>query len=87
MQTAHFMPEALAQVQVPTTPPGTDARNLDSIYDNLVHGVGHEHVTEANVDQLMLRAAADHHPVLAEELREWRSNSDGADDMKRGTGG
>lgn len=80
MQTAHLKPEALAQVHVPTTPPGTDAGDLDSIYDNLVHGVGHEHVTEGNVEALMLRAAADHHPVLAEELREWRSNSDGKDE-------
>ena len=79
MQTATLKPEALAHVDVPMTPPGTDARNIDSIYDNLVHGVGHEHVTEANVEELMRRAAADHHPVLAEELREWRSNSDGAD--------
>ena len=81
MQTATLKPEALAQVDLPSTPPGTDARNIDSIYDNLVHGVGHEHVTEANVEALMQRAAADHHPVLAEELREWRSNSDG-DDVK-----
>ena len=79
MQTAPLKPEALAHVHVPTTPPDTDAGNLDSIYDNLVHGVGHEHVTEANVETLMRRAEADHHPVLAEELREWRSNSDGAD--------
>lgn len=79
MQTAPLKPEALAHVDLPVTPPGTDARNIDSIYDNLVHGVGHEHVTEANVEELMRRAAADHHPVLAEELREWRSNSDGAD--------
>jgi len=79
MQTAHMKPEALAQVYVPTTPPGTDAGDLDSVYDNLVHGVGHEYVTEANVEALMVRAAADHHPVLAEELREWRSNSDGKD--------
>ncbi|MGM9481060.1 hypothetical protein ACS5PN_07700 [Roseateles sp. NT4] len=79
MQTAPLKPEALAQVHVPTTPPGTDAGDLDSIYDNLVHGVGHEYVTEANVEALMQRAAADHHPVLAEELREWRSNSDGKD--------
>lgn len=81
MQTAHLKPEALANVDLPMTPPGTDVRNLDSIYANLVHGVGHEHVTEGNVEELMRRAAADHHPVLAEELREWRSNSDG-DDVK-----
>lgn len=79
MQTAPLKPEALAGVDVPSTPPGTDAGNIDSIYDNLVHGVGHEYVTEANVEALMQRAAADHHPVLAEELREWRSNSDGGD--------
>ena len=80
MQTANLKPEALAKVHVPTTPSGTDSGDLDSIYDNLVHGVGHEYVTESNVEALMLRAAADHHPVLAEELREWRSNSDGKDE-------
>jgi len=77
MQTATLQPQALAQVDLPSTPPSTDPGDLDSIYDNLLHGVGHEHVTEANVEELMRRAAANHHPVLAEELREWRSNSDG----------
>jgi len=79
MQSATLKPEALAQVDLPSTPPGTDAGNIDSIYQNLIHGVGHEHVTESNVEELMHRAEADHHPVLAEELREWRSNSDGKD--------
>jgi hypothetical protein len=58
---------------VPTTPAGTDASDIDSVYDNLVHGVGHEHVTEQNVEALIQRAEAGKHPVLAAELREWRA--------------
>jgi hypothetical protein len=58
---------------VPTTPRGVDPQNLDSVYEALLAGVGHELVTEANVAALMERALADKHPVLAEELREWRS--------------
>jgi hypothetical protein len=58
---------------VPTTPAGTDPSDIDSVYQNLLHGVGHEHVTEANVDTLIRRAEADHHPVLAAELREWQA--------------
>ena len=58
---------------VPTTPAGTDASNLDSVYQALLQGVGHELVTEANVTALMERAEAGHHPVLAAELREWRA--------------
>ncbi len=66
------MQSTLAQ-SVPTTPAGTDASNLDSVYQALLQGVGHELVTEANVDELIRRAEADHHPVLASELREWRA--------------
>ena len=58
---------------VPTTPADTDPSDIDSVYDNLVHGVGHEHVTEANVEALIQRAEADKHPVLAAELREWQA--------------
>lgn len=58
---------------VPTTPPGTDANNLDSVYQALRQGVGHELVTEANVGALIARAEADGHPVLAAELREWQA--------------
>lgn len=64
---------------VPTTPPQTDADDVNSVYQALVQGVGREHVTDANVDELIRRAEADHHPVLATELREWRAPcSDGS---------
>lgn len=58
---------------VPTTPADTDASDLDSVYQALLSGVGHELVTEANVTALIDRAEADRHPVLAAELREWRA--------------
>ena len=64
---------SLGKSDVPTTPADTDPKDLDSVYSNLVHGVGHEHVTEGNVEALIRRAEADKHPVLAAELREWRS--------------
>jgi len=66
------MQSTLAQT-VPTTPKDTDASNLDSVYQALLKGVGHELVTEANVTELINRAEADKHPVLAAELREWRA--------------
>jgi hypothetical protein len=58
---------------VPTTPPDTDAADLDSVYQALVKGVGHELVTDANVMALIERAEAENHPVLAAELREWQA--------------
>ncbi len=58
---------------VPTTPADTDASNVDSVYQALLKGVGHELVTEANVGDLIARAEADKHPVLAAELREWQA--------------
>ena len=58
---------------VPTTPPDTDAQDVDSVYQALVQGVGHELVTDANVQELIRRAEADQHPVLAAELREWQA--------------
>ena len=68
-----MQPNASDTPDVPTTPAGTDASNIDSVYENLLHGVGHEHVTEANVGELIRRAEAGHHPVLAAELREWQA--------------
>jgi len=65
------MQSTLAQT-VPTTPDGTDASNIDSVYQSLLKGVGHELVTDGNVEELIRRADADRHPVLAAELREWR---------------
>ncbi|WP_457421932.1 hypothetical protein [Roseateles sp. P5_E7] len=67
------MPSTISQADLPTTPADTDPSNIDSVYQNLIHGVGHEHVTEANVQALIERAEADKHPVLAAELREWQA--------------
>lgn len=66
-------PSAAGPTLVPTTPADIDPGNVDSVYRALVQGVGHEHVTDANVEALIQRAEADRHPVLAAELREWRS--------------
>ena len=68
-------PSSATTPSVPTTPAGTDASNVDSVYHNLVNGVGHEHVTDDNVEELIRRADAHKHPVLAAELREWRSTT------------
>lgn len=57
----------------PTTDQDVDAEDLDSVYGQLVKGVGHEFVTEANVDALARRAEQDGHPVLATELKEWKA--------------
>ncbi len=64
MQKPNSNATAADATDVPTTPAGTDPSNLDSVYENLVHGVGHEHVTEENVGELIRRAEAGHHPVL-----------------------
>ncbi|OWQ93804.1 hypothetical protein CDN99_05040 [Roseateles aquatilis] len=58
---------------VPTSDTDVDADDLDSIYGQLVKGVGHEFVTDANVDELASRAEQDGHPILATELREWKA--------------
>lgn len=52
----------------PETPP------IDEIYRQLRKGLGHEHVTLANVDELLKMAEADGQQVLAEELREYRND-------------
>ena len=74
----------LDQADVPTTPADTDASNINDVYQNLISGVGHEHVTDDNVEELIRRADADRHPVLAAELREWRSDC-GGDSAKDNT--
>lgn len=70
------MPLSTEATQVPTTatPASTgEAKSLDFIYEQLVAGVGHELVTDTNADELARRAERDGHPVLATELREWKS--------------
>lgn len=48
-------------------------QDVEDVYQLLLKGIGHELVTEDNVDALIRRAKGDGHPVLAEELREWRA--------------
>jgi hypothetical protein len=50
------------------------AQEIEDIYRKLVKGVGRELVNEHNVFALIRRAEMDGHPVLVEELREWRAN-------------
>lgn len=61
-----------APIPFPTTTQGIEADDLDGIYRQLVKGVGHELVTEANSEALARRADKDGHTVLATELREWK---------------
>ncbi len=49
------------------------AQEIEDIYRKLVKGIGHEFVTDDNVDALIRRAEMDKHTILAEELREWRA--------------
>lgn len=48
-------------------------QDVEDVYQLLLKGLGHELVTEDNVDALIRRAEGDGHPVLAEELREWQA--------------
>lgn len=57
----------------PTTP-DVKAEDIDAVYEELVRGVGHELVNDNNVSALISRAQRDGHPVLAEELREWKAS-------------
>ncbi|GLS98044.1 hypothetical protein [Piscinibacter gummiphilus] len=50
------------------------AQEIEDIYRLLLKGIGHERVTEHNVFALIRRAEMDNHPVLVEELREWRAD-------------
>ncbi len=72
--TQQLRPELPADVPpFPTTDAEIDADDLDSVYGQLVKGVGHEFVTDQNVDELARRAEEDGHPILATELREWKA--------------
>ena len=50
------------------------AQEIEDINHLLLKGIGHERVTEHNVFALIRRAEMDNHPVLVEELREWRAD-------------
>lgn len=47
--------------------------DIETIYRELLRGVGHEHVNDDNVAALIARADADGYMLLATELREWRA--------------
>jgi hypothetical protein len=49
------------------------AQEIEDIYRQLVKGLGHEHVNDGNVFELIRRAEMDGHTVLAQELREWQA--------------
>ena len=46
---------------------------LDEIYTELRRGSGRERVTDSNAEELAQRAEKEGHPVLAQELREWKA--------------
>ncbi len=48
---------------------------VDEIYHLLRRGLGHEHVNAANVDELLQLAQIGGDTVLAEELREFKSDN------------
>jgi hypothetical protein len=48
-------------------------QDVEDIYTQLRKGLGHERVTDANVDALVRRAEQDGHGILAQELREWKA--------------
>ena len=47
--------------------------SVEQVYQQLLKGLGHELVTDGNVDALIKLAEADRHTVLATELREWQA--------------
>jgi hypothetical protein len=49
-------------------------QEVEDVYRELRQGVGHEHVTDGNVDALVRRAEQDGHTILAQELREWKAS-------------
>lgn len=51
----------------------TSQSSVEEIYAELRKGLGHEHVNDDNVFQLIDMAARDGHGILEQELREWQS--------------
>lgn len=54
------------------SPPGTPEHN-EEIFRELKRGLGHEHVTDDNVFELIAIAHREGHQLLEQELREWQS--------------
>ena len=52
------------------------AQEIEDIYRALTKGLGHERVNDDNVFELIRRAEADGHTVIAQELREWQAPCD-----------
>src|SRR5262245_32044466 len=60
------------------SPNGHAPLDPQDIYRQLKKGLGHEHVTDANVFALIELAEQDGHQLLAQELREWQAPCSGA---------
>jgi len=48
-------------------------QEVEDVYRLLCKGLGHEKVTDDNVNALIRRADQDGHTILATELREWQA--------------
>ena len=60
-------------------------QEVEDVYRELRQGVGHEHVTNDNVDALVRRAEQDGHTILAQELREWKASCSARSDAPNTT--
>jgi len=60
-------------------------QDVEDIYTQLRKGLGHERVTDANVDALVRRAEQDGHGILAQELREWKASCNARSDAPNTT--
>jgi len=64
---------------MPQDHPSHTSDDLLEIYRQLKRGVGHEHVTDDNVFELIALAQRDGHTLLEQQLREWQAPcSDGS---------
>jgi hypothetical protein len=64
---------------MPQDHPSNTSDDLLEIYRQLKRGVGHEHVTDGNVFELIALAQRDGHMLLEQQLREWQAPcSDGS---------
>ncbi len=64
---------------MPQAPASNGSDDLSEIYRQLKRGVGHEHVTDDNVFELIALAQRDGNTQLEQQLREWQAPcSDGS---------